>query len=128
MEAPVDGEGYPTREVVLVEEGALRQPLRSWRQASPPDRAVGCIRRPSWRDLPRIGCSHLYLRSDPETPAADLLSSVARGYYLVDTTGGGHFVHQLSDLIHELLGFFWITKFVNVFHCAGLSAPGYRSR
>ena len=88
LEAPVDGEGYPTREVVLVEEGAFRQPLRSWRQASPPDRAVGCIRRPSWRDVPRIGCSHLYLHAgDP----ADLLTSVARGYYLVDTTGGGQF-------------------------------------
>jgi predicted Zn-dependent protease len=91
LEAPVDGEGCPTREVVLIEEGAFRQPLRSWRQASPPDRAVGCIRRPSWRDVPRIGCSHLYLRPAPETPAADLLAAVARGYYLVDTTGGGQF-------------------------------------
>ncbi|MGB6361693.1 MAG: metallopeptidase TldD-related protein, partial [Thermoanaerobaculia bacterium] len=63
----------------------------SWRQATPPDRAVGCIRSPSWRDVPRIGCSHLYLRPAPETSAADLLASVARGYYLVDTTGGGQF-------------------------------------
>jgi predicted Zn-dependent protease len=91
LEAPVDGEGYPTREVVLVEEGGFRQPLKTWRQASPPDRAVGCIRRPSWRDVPRLGSSHLYLRPAPETPAADLLSSVARGYYLVDTMGGGQF-------------------------------------
>ena len=91
LEAPVDGEGYPTREVALVEEGAFRQPLLSWRQASPSDRAVGCMRRPSWRDVPRIGGSHLYLRPAPETSAAELLSSVARGYYLVDTTGSGHF-------------------------------------
>jgi predicted Zn-dependent protease len=91
LEAPVDGEGYPTREVALVEEGAFRQPLQSWRQASPSDRAVGCMRRPSWRDVPRIGGSHLYLRPAPETSAAELLSSVARGYYLVDTTGSGHF-------------------------------------
>jgi predicted Zn-dependent protease len=94
LEAPVDGEGTPTREVVLVEEGTFRQPLRSWRGAAPPDRVVGCVRRPSWRDVPRIGCSHLYLRPAPEVPAAELLSSVARGYYLVDTTGGGRFDFQ----------------------------------
>ena len=36
LAAPVDGEGVPTREVVLVEEGSFRQPLLTWREAQPP--------------------------------------------------------------------------------------------
>lgn len=33
LEAPVDGEGVPTREAVLVEQGYFRQPLLAWWQA-----------------------------------------------------------------------------------------------
>lgn len=105
LEAPVDGEGYPTREVVLVEDGAFRQPLRSWRQVSPPDRAAGCVRRPSWRDVPRLGPSHLYLRPAAETPAAELLSSVARGYYLVEATAGGLFDLEEDRFCLPVCGF-----------------------
>ena len=53
-EAPVDGEGQPTREVVLVDEGGYRQPLLAWWQsAAAPKRASGCVLRPGWRDRHR---------------------------------------------------------------------------
>ncbi len=88
LEAPVDGEGQPTREVIVVEEGTYRQPVVAWWQAgSEPRRAAGCCRRSGWRDLPRPGLSHFYLRPDPATRAASLLESISRGYYLIGTSG-----------------------------------------
>lgn len=94
LESPVDGEGVPTREIVLVEEGAFRQSLLTWSQAaSHPNTGVpsGCTRRPGWRDLPAAGPTHLYLKPDPRVPVAALLGSIARGYYLIDVAGGGRF-------------------------------------
>lgn len=94
LEAPVDGEGVPTREIVLVEEGVFRQPLLTWFQAeSHPGTgaASGCTARPGWRDLPAAGPTHLYLKPDPRIPVAALLGSMAQGYYLIDVTGGGRF-------------------------------------
>ncbi len=92
FEAPVDGEGFPTREVVLVEEGRFCQPLLTWRDdRSSPSRASGCVRRPSWRDAPRVGFSHLFLRPNSSVSVGSLLQAVARGYYLVDTDGPGQF-------------------------------------
>lgn len=92
MAAPCDGEGVPTREIVVVEEGVYRQPLLSWRDARPPTtRASGCTRRSSWRDLPAPGPTHLYVRPQPQIGVAALLGAVARGYYLLEATGAGRF-------------------------------------
>ena len=94
LEAPVDGEGVPTRETVLVEEGVFRQSLLTWWQAeSHPGTGVpaGCTNRPGWRDLPLPGPTHLYLKPDPRIPVAALLGSMSQGYYLIDVTGGGRF-------------------------------------
>lgn len=94
LEAPVDGEGVATREVVLVEEGVFRQSLLTWWQAeSHPGTgaASGCMNRPGWRDLPMAGPTHLYLKPDPRIPVAALLGSMTQGYYLIDVTGGGRF-------------------------------------
>ncbi len=88
LEAPVDGEGQPTREQLLVEEGIFRQPLVAWWQsASDPSRVSGCCQRPGWRDLPRPGSTHLYLRPDTATSVASLIENLSRGYYLLDTEG-----------------------------------------
>ncbi len=84
LAAPVDGEGLPTREIVLVEEGLFRQPLLAWWQATPGSgRSSGCSSRPGWRDLPRPGPTHLYLRGDPKVRVASLLENLSRGYYLL---------------------------------------------
>ncbi len=85
--APIDGEGVATREVAIVEEGTFRRPLLSWREAAAGEVAAGCCRRPSWRDLPAPGPTHLYLRPDPAVRAADLLGSIARGFYLLEPLG-----------------------------------------
>lgn len=92
FEAPVDGEGVPTREVVLVEEGIFRQPLLAWWQEGAAHGEIsGCVRRPSWRDLPMPGPTHLYLKPEPKTPVAALLGAIPQGYYLIDATGPGRF-------------------------------------
>ena len=92
LEAPVDGEGRPTRESVIIGEGRFHQPLVSWKEAVGRDvEASGCVRRPGWRDLPKIGPSHLFLAPSPDVKVASLLTAVARGYYLVDVLGGGRF-------------------------------------
>ena len=71
FEAPVDGEGVPTREVVLVEEGLFRQPLLAWwQEGAAHGEPSGCTRRPGWRDLPTPGPTHLYLKPEPRTPVA----------------------------------------------------------
>ncbi len=85
--APIDGEGVATREVAIVEEGTFRRPLLSWREAAAGESAAGCVRRPSWRDLPAPGPTHLFLRPDPAASVADLLASVARGFYLLEPLG-----------------------------------------
>ena len=86
FEAPVDGEGQPTREVTVVEEGGFRQPLLAWWQAPDPQRTSGCVLRPGWRDLPRQSPTHLYLRPS-STGVASLVGGLARGYYLLALDG-----------------------------------------
>lgn len=92
FEAAVDGEGMPTREVLLIDQGFFRQPLLTWWQAeSASGVPSGCMRRAGWRDLPAPAPTHLYLKPDPKTPVLALLGSVAQGYYLIDATGGARF-------------------------------------
>jgi PmbA protein len=92
FEAPVDGEGVPTREVVLVEDGVFRQPLLAWwQEGAAHGETSGCVRRSGWRDLPTPGPTHLYLRPEPKTPVAALLGAIPQGYYLIDATGPGRF-------------------------------------
>jgi PmbA protein len=91
FEAPCDGEGVPTRETVVVEEGSFRQPLVAWHQARRGEAAAGCSRRASWRDLPRPGPTHLFIRPRPGAAVASLLGGVSRGYYLLDAPGPGVF-------------------------------------
>ncbi|HZF09350.1 MAG TPA: metallopeptidase TldD-related protein [Thermoanaerobaculia bacterium] len=91
FEAPVDGEGMPCREVLLIEEGTFRQPLLAWWQVGETGMTpTGCSRRPGWRDLPTPGPTHLYVKPDPRISVASLLQAVKRGYYLIDAPGAMH--------------------------------------
>ncbi len=90
--APVDGEGMPTGRTVLVERGELRSPL-GWVPADRRggDRGFGCVRRPSYRDVPGIAPSHLFIEPDRRSPAGALLAGMSRGHYLLEAQGPGHF-------------------------------------
>lgn len=106
LTAPADGEGTPTREVLLVEEGVFRQPLLAWWQAGGlRARTSGCVARPGWRDLPRPAPTHLYLRPDARVAAATLAASIGRGYRLVDVLGPGRFDFEADRLAIPVCGF-----------------------
>jgi predicted Zn-dependent protease len=87
LAAAVDGEGSPTALVTLVEEGVFRQPLLAWWEARPPQRASGCVRRASFRDLPRRAPTHLVLEPNPRLTPGELVAGVERGFYLLDLEG-----------------------------------------
>jgi predicted Zn-dependent protease len=88
FEAPVDGEGVPSQEVLLIEEGTFRQPLLAWWQIGESGfTATGCSRRPGWRDLPVPGPTHLYIKPEAKISVASMLQALKSGYYLLDSTG-----------------------------------------
>ncbi|MCB1056830.1 MAG: hypothetical protein KDD11_15125 [Acidobacteria bacterium] len=106
LEAPVDGEGVATREVLLVDRGAFRQALVPWWEARDPElRATGCSRRPGWRDQPKAGPTHLYLRPRAGVRAGELLEQVARGYYLMETDAAGSFDLEADAFSLPVCGF-----------------------
>lgn len=106
LAAPIDGEGMPTRRVVLVEAGRFRQPLVDWREAEAPWAvAAGCVRRPSWRDRPTPGPTHLYIEGRDDLKAAALVAGVARGFYLLDVVGGGAFALPEDRFVLPVCGF-----------------------
>jgi predicted Zn-dependent protease len=102
----VDGEGVATRELVLVEEGKLRQPLLAWWEPRSSEmRPSGCNRRDSWRDLPRPGPSHLFFRPQTSVRVTSLLGRVARGYYLIGASGRGRFDLEVDRFCLPVCGF-----------------------
>ena len=106
LEAPVDGEGSPTGEVVLVDEGHFCQALLGWTDVSGSARpTLGCMRRDSWRDMPRVAPSHLFIKPRPEVAAGSLVASVTRGYYLVEPTGSGRFDFEKDQFWLPVCGF-----------------------
>jgi len=106
LASPADGEGLPTGPVALIEEGRYRQPLVDWRQSGGEPRPVfGCARRESWRDLPQTSPSHLYLQPRDGVGVGELLSSVTRGYYLLEPLGPGMFDFERDQFRLPVCGF-----------------------
>lgn len=90
--AGVDGEGVPTRRLHLVDGGHFRRPLVGWWQAEPwSARPAGCCRRPSWREPPQTGPSHLFIKPDEGVTVQSMLAAVARGYYFLEALEGTSF-------------------------------------
>ena len=82
VDAPFDGEGTPTRRVVVVEEGALARRLHDLRSAvrtgEPP---TGHGVRPSYRTPPRPGPRRLFFETARGEAPLELLGRVARGVF-----------------------------------------------
>jgi predicted Zn-dependent protease len=45
------------------------------------------VRRPGWRDLPRVGPSHLLLEPDARTAPSALIDELESGYYFLGLDG-----------------------------------------
>jgi predicted Zn-dependent protease len=96
----------PTGRTLLVEQGELRSPLGSVpADRRTGDRGFGCVRRPSYRDLPGVAPSHLFIEPDRRSPAGALLAGMARGYYLLETQGPGHFDLEADSFALMVGGF-----------------------
>jgi PmbA protein len=81
-DAAFDGEGVPTRRILLVEDGALSgrlYDLSSARQAG--RRSTGHGTRPSFRMPPRAAARRIFFEARQPAPAADLLAGVRRGLF-----------------------------------------------
>ncbi len=92
LASAVDGEGVPTRAVPLIEAGLYRQPLLAWWQARGSGAvASGCSLRSSFRDLPRPGPTHLFVRPQEGVRPAALVAALTSGCYLLDADGAGSF-------------------------------------
>ncbi|HEV8239108.1 MAG TPA: metallopeptidase TldD-related protein [Thermoanaerobaculia bacterium] len=115
LAAAVDGEGVPTRAVPLVEGGLYRQPLLAWWQArgvaagagsgNGARVASGCSGRPSFRDLPRPGPTHLFVRPQDGVRPATLVGEMDGGCYLLDVDGPGGFDLAADHFALPVCGF-----------------------
>lgn len=104
FESSEDGEGVPTRRITLVERGAAKQPLLAWFE-SESGVPSGCSLRPSWRQPPQPGATHLFIAPDPKQPVSDLLSGVRRGYYFIDALGPATIDVERNRLSLAVCGF-----------------------
>ncbi len=104
LSALFDGEGTPMSEVVLVEDGLWRQSLVPWWDAED-GTPSGCVMRPSYRDLPALSPTHLYIKPDPDHSVADLLSGIVRGYYWIDSAVAPVVDWESGELELEVSGF-----------------------
>lgn len=83
-----DGEGTPTRRVVLVDQGALRGRLHDLRSARAAHvRPTGHGVRPSYRTPPAAGPRRLFFETSRGASARDLLAAVKRGLFAAALTG-----------------------------------------
>src|SRR5262249_1996469 len=81
-DAPFDGEGTPTRRVVLVENGQLRGQLRDLESsANGGGASTGHGVRPSYRVPPGVAPRRLVLQTERAAAPLDLLNSVNRGLF-----------------------------------------------
>ena len=76
--APFDGEGHPTRQRVAVKSGILMSADPEQREAGG---VPGRMLRPSYRDLPRAGCTNLILLPGARDEDA-ILRDIADGFLL----------------------------------------------
>lgn len=81
-DSPFDGEGTPTRRVVLVDRGAWREELRDLTRAARTGApSTGHGTRPSYRVAPLLGARRLFFETSQGRTPRELLSSVRRGLF-----------------------------------------------
>lgn len=85
--APFDGEGVPTRETVLIDNGILQGFLYdayTGRKDGKPSTGNGS--RGSYRTLPHVGATNLRITGGDRSPS-DIIAGIDRGFYVMDVTG-----------------------------------------
>jgi len=84
LSGPCDGEGIPAESILVLDHGAPRHRISSYRDAiSCGDPPLGGAARHSYRDYPATGFANLLLRCEEGEPPHRLLAEVDRAVYLV---------------------------------------------
>ncbi len=126
--APVDGEGVPTGRTILVEKGILCTTLSSEPvREDLVDRSAGCVRRASYRDVPQVGPSHLFVEADRKQSAGALLAEISRGHYFLDVLDAGRFDLE-GDRFEMTLGGFAVRSGAPTAAIAGARLSGRLSQ
>jgi PmbA protein len=87
--APFDGEGTPTQQTVLIDKGVFRGVLHSAYSARRAmTSSTGNATRASYRSLPEVGPTNLFLRPGALT-REDLIRGIDRGLLVVSTRNVG---------------------------------------
>lgn len=94
--APVDGEGVPTQETVLVEAGVLRGYMYDFATARRDGVSSTGNARRGFRTLPEVGPTNLYVRPGPSSRRA-LVEQVKRGLLAMEIMG----VHTANPVSGE---------------------------
>lgn len=85
--APFDGEGVPTRQTVLIEDGVLQGFLYdtyTGRKEGKP--STGNAARGSYRGMPHVGATNLRLTGGTAS-LADMIAGVDLGFYVMEVSG-----------------------------------------
>ena len=80
---PFDGEGVPSRPILLVGGGKLHERLACWRDAAPPRIEPGGAVRASFCQPPIGGPANLVVHAAAPVPADQLLATLGRGVVAV---------------------------------------------
>jgi TldD protein len=98
-----DGEGFPSRENILIKEGILHNYIFDYKTAKQMNKKqTGNGRRQSYRDIPIPRMSNTYIAQGKEDPAS-ILRSVKKGIFAKEFSGGqvdpatGNFVFGISE-------------------------------
>jgi predicted Zn-dependent protease len=84
---PWDGEGLPSRRLVLAAGGHLRERFATWEVAQRTGRQPGGAVRPSYRHPPVAGAANLVVLPDAAIGQPDLLRLLDTGFYLAIPAG-----------------------------------------
>ncbi|MFH1175824.1 MAG: metallopeptidase TldD-related protein [Acidobacteriota bacterium] len=79
---PFDGEGLPSRRLVLIAGGRLCERWASWQEAQEQGIPAGGAVRPSFREPPAGGPANLAVLATPARPAGSLLCELESGFAL----------------------------------------------
>lgn len=103
--SPFDGEGLPTQENVLVQDGVLKQFVYNayWARKAGTKSTGNAVR--GYQGAPGIGNRNLFLKAGPSTPD-EIFASVDRGFYMVDSGAFGY--NQTTGAYSYQAAGFWV--------------------
>lgn len=123
--SPFDGEGVPTRKLVLAENGVLKSYIYNTKAAKRAGvQGTGNASRRGFSSLPGIGTHKVYIQPGTSTPE-EIIKNTAKGLYLKEVTGYG--VDPVTGNFSGGAGGLWIVNGEIAHPVKGLTIAGKAS-